>query len=235
MTTAASIVDALDGPAAVIGADGALVAANPGLRDAGVDLSALAALVPGEERETVGADGGLIAWSVRPMADGGRLILGRQATAGLTPSEQYLASLSHELRTPLTPVLMIAGALEHDPDLPPEVREDLAMIKRNVELETKLIDDLLDLSRITSGKVELKPESVDLNDAVRQVCGICQPHLIGAQVRLEMELGEDVGTISADPARLQQVLWNLLKNAIKFSPQGGSVRVTSQRRDSQRC
>jgi len=158
-----------------------------------------------------------------------------EAEAANASKDRFLAVLSHELRTPLTPVLMIAGALEHDPDLPPEVREDLAMIKRNVELETKLIDDLLDLSRITSGKVELKPESVDLNEAVRQVCGICQPHLIGAQVRLEMELGEDVGTISADPARLQQVLWNLLKNAIKFSPQGGSVRVTSQRRDSQRC
>ena len=70
---------------------------------------------------------------------------------------------------------------------------------------------------------------------MRQVCGICQPHLIGAQVRIEMELGENDGTISADPARLQQELWNLRKNAVKFSPQNSAVRVTSQRRDSQRC
>jgi CheY-like chemotaxis protein/two-component sensor histidine kinase len=130
---------------------------------------------------------------------------------------------------------MVAGALEHDPDLRPDVREDIAMIKRNVELETKLIDDLLDLSRITTGKVELAPESVDLNELVRQVCGICEPQLIAAQVKLELELDSDVCSISADPARLQQVLWNLLKNAIKFTPANGVVRVTTGRRDAGHC
>ncbi len=77
--------------------------------------------------------------------------------------DHILAVLSHELRTPLTPVLMTVSALESDPDIRGDVREDLAMIKRNIELEKKLIDDLLDLSRITSGKVELVPETIDLN------------------------------------------------------------------------
>ena len=81
------------------------------------------------------------------------------AEAANQSKDRFLALLSHELRTPLTPVMMAVGALEHDPDLRPDVREDLAMIKRNIELETKLIDDLLDLSRITSGKVELKIEA----------------------------------------------------------------------------
>ena len=149
--------------------------------------------------------------------------------------DRFLAVLSHELRTPLTPVLMVVGALEHDPDLRPDVREDLAMIKRNVELETKLIDDLLDLSRITSGKVELKTEGIDLNETVRQVCGICRPQIAAQEVELTMKLDEDVCVISADSARLQQVLWNILKNAIKFTPGQGTVRVSTARIGPDRC
>ncbi len=149
--------------------------------------------------------------------------------------DRFLAVLSHELRTPLTPVLMVVSALEHDPDLRPDVREDLVMIKRNVELETKLIDDLLDLSRITSGKVVLHRETVDLNEVVRQVCEICQPPLREQNVRLETDLTEDVCEISADRARLQQVLWNVVKNAVKFTPAEGRVRVTTARLAPDRC
>ena len=149
--------------------------------------------------------------------------------------DRFLAVLSHELRTPLTPVLMTVSALEHDPDLRPDLREDLMMIKRNVELETKLIDDLLDLSRIASGKVELKSEAVDLNDAVRQVCRICQPQLVEQNVRLETDLDDEVSCIPADPARLQQVLWNILKNAVKFTPAEGVVRVSTARLGPDRC
>lgn len=149
--------------------------------------------------------------------------------------DRFLAVLSHELRTPLTPVLLALNALQHAPGLRPEVREDLAMIKRNVELETRLIDDLLDLSRITSGKVELKSEAVDLNEAVRQVCGICDQQLQDKDVRLETALGADVGSIPADPTRLQQILWNVLKNAVKFTPTQGTVRVRTTRLGPDRC
>ena len=157
------------------------------------------------------------------------------AEAANQSKDRFLAVLSHELRTPLTPVLMVAGELERDPGLRLDVREDIVMIKRNVELEIKLIDDLLDLSRITSGKVMLKIESVDLNEAVRQVCGICQPQLAEHQVNLKMDLDPKVSTISADPARLQQVLWNVVKNAIKFTPAAGTVRVSTARLDPERC
>ena len=99
------------------------------------------------------------------------------AEAANRSKDRFLAVLSHELRTPLTPVLMAVGALEHDPDLRADVREDLTMIKRNIELETKLIDDLLDLTRITSGKLELHLEPVDLNETVRRVCAMCDSQL----------------------------------------------------------
>ncbi len=157
------------------------------------------------------------------------------AEAANASKDRFLAVLSHELRTPLTPVLMAVSALEHDPDLRPDVREDIVMIKRNVELETKLIEDLLDLSRITSGKVELKTESVDLHEAVRQVIAICQPQLLEAQVQLTVELGQESCAITADQARLQQVLWNLLKNAIKFTPAQGRIHLSTARLAADRC
>lgn len=157
------------------------------------------------------------------------------AEAANQSKDRFLAVLSHELRTPLTPVLMTVAALETQSDLPANVLDDLAMIKRNVELETKLIDDLLDLSRITSGKVELKLESIDLNETVRQVCGICRPQMVEQNVRLELILDPHAGIIAADPARIQQVLWNVLKNAVKFTPPDGLIKVSTARLDSDRC
>ncbi len=157
------------------------------------------------------------------------------AEAANRSKDLFLAVLSHELRTPLTPVLMAVGAMEHTPALPEEVREDIKMIKRNVELETKLIDDLLDVSRISSGKVELRNEPVDLNDAVRHVCGICRPQLGEHGVRLETDFDERVGWIVADSARLQQVIWNVLKNAIKFTKAQGVVWVSTVRLGTEWC
>jgi len=149
--------------------------------------------------------------------------------------DRFLAVLSHELRTPLTPVLMTVGALEQDPGLSAEVREELAMIRRNIELETKLIDDLLDLNRITTGKLPLNIEPVDLNEAIRNACGICSPSVGERGIRFETELHAATGLVAADAPRLQQVLWNVLKNAIKFSSQNGLIRVTAKRLDGARC
>ncbi|OYW31507.1 MAG: hypothetical protein B7Z47_00850, partial [Chthoniobacter sp. 12-60-6] len=149
--------------------------------------------------------------------------------------DRFLAVLSHELRTPLTPVLLTVASLEHDTELKPEVREDLSMIKRNIELETKLIDDLLDLSRITSGKLSLVIEAVDLNEIVRQVCSICEPQLHEQSVFLDVELDEGAGMVAADSARLQQVLWNVVKNAIKFTPEKDTIHISTARRDDGYC
>ncbi len=149
--------------------------------------------------------------------------------------DHFLAVLSHELRTPLTPVLMTVDALQHDPSLSPSVREDLAMMKRNIELETKLIDDLLDISRITSGKLALHVSAVDLNDVVRNVCRICGPLIRERGIGLQTRLDRAPGVINADSARVQQVLWNVLMNAIKFTPAGGSIFVGTSWLTRERC
>ncbi len=185
----------------------------------------------GEVREWVGVHTDI---TERKRAEANLLEAKQAADMANQSKDRFLAVLSHELRTPLTPVLMAIGALEHDPELSAEVREDLAMMKRNIELETKLIDDLLDLSRITSGKLPLHIEPLDLNEVVRHVCGICHPPLRERSIHLEMMLDDVTGFVAADRARLQQVLWNILKNAIKFTPGKGTIRVTTKRLDGDR-
>ncbi|HEY1628370.1 MAG TPA: ATP-binding protein [Tepidisphaeraceae bacterium] len=157
------------------------------------------------------------------------------AEAANRSKDKFLAVLSHELRTPLTPVLMSVAAMEVDPELPPLLRQEMSMIRRNVELETKLIDDLLDLSRITSGKMRLSLQAVDLNEAVRYVCDICRGQILEKGIRLHCDFDSAVGSVTADPARLQQILWNVLKNAAKFTPEGGEIRVRTQKCDRDRA
>jgi signal transduction histidine kinase len=149
--------------------------------------------------------------------------------------DRFLAVLSHELRTPLTPVLLITGVLQDDPSIPKDVRDNLAMIRRNVELETRLIDDMLDLTRLGSGKVALKRQHVDLNEAVKQACSICDPHARERSIEVSCRLDPALDKISADPIRLQQALWNVLKNAIKFTMSKGWVEVSTARLGHAHC
>ena len=144
--------------------------------------------------------------------------------------DHFLAVLSHELRTPLTPVLATAQMMEVDQSLklPPNVRDSISMIRRNVELEAKLIDDLLDLTRISRGKLELCFRTVDLHEKVRHVIQMCDGDIRSRQLNLVVELAAERHHVQADPGRLQQVLWNLLKNAVKFTPPGGQVTIRSQ-------
>jgi PAS domain S-box-containing protein len=140
--------------------------------------------------------------------------------------DRFLAMLSHELRTPLTPTLAAVEALGED-DLPAPSRPLVDMIRRNVELEARLIDDLLDLTRIIKGKLRLAPELVDLDAVVQNVLDICRTDLANRQLLLSVRLEAADRHVTGDPARLQQVLWNLLKNAIKFTPDGGRIAVRS--------
>ncbi len=157
------------------------------------------------------------------------------AESANTTKDRFLATLSHELRTPLTPVLMTLEKLELDPKLPAGLREDVAMMKLNIELEAKLIDDLLDLNRIISGKPALTIAPVDLNATIRNACELCGPCLRERGLSLETDLDAATGLVAADAARLQQVLWNILSNAIKFTPKEGVIRVLAQRLDNGRC
>jgi PAS domain S-box-containing protein len=149
------------------------------------------------------------------------------AEAASRSKDRFLAVLSHELRTPLAPVLMAAAAIEEDSEVSPRLKEDVAMIKRNVELEAKLIDDLLDLSRVTSGKLKLQPVALDVNAAISHVCEICQAQVVEKNIRVICDLAENLPRVSADPSRIQQVLWNILKNAVKFTPEGGVIHIRS--------
>jgi signal transduction histidine kinase/ActR/RegA family two-component response regulator len=148
--------------------------------------------------------------------------------------DQFLAMLSHELRTPLTPVLASALALESEPGLPKEIQESLQMIRRNVELEARLIDDLLDLTRIDQGKVQLNFEVVDAHTLLQNALEICQAEIDRKHLTCSLELGAQKVHMRADPARLQQIFWNLINNAVKFTPQNGQIIInTSNDSDGQ--
>ena len=150
-----------------------------------------------------------------------------EAEAAGRAKDQFLAMLSHELRTPLTPVLMVAHTLQTSMQLPARVRSGLQMIQRNVELEAKLIDDLLDLSRITHRKMELQLETVDVHRLLQNVIEICHADVQGKAQNLATKLKADRHHTRADAARLQQVFWNLIKNAVKFTPREGTITVQS--------
>lgn len=149
------------------------------------------------------------------------------AEAASRAKDDFLATLSHELRTPLNPVLMLAGELERSPDVPRELRENFAMIRHNVELEARLIDDLLDLTRITRGKFHLKQEPVDLNAVLRRAVETVRAMIEARGLTLDMELAAPDHLVNGDSVRLQQVFWNVLKNAAKFTAPGGHIGIRS--------
>jgi two-component system, chemotaxis family, CheB/CheR fusion protein len=151
-----------------------------------------------------------------------------EARAANEAKDRFLATLSHELRTPLTPVLAVVSSLERDPGLRERFRSELEMIRRNVELEARLIDDLLDLTRIARGKLELHRRSVDIRRVLEHALETAASDLESRRLRLTTDLAAmDDHTLSADAPRLTQVFWNLLSNAIKFTPPGGEIAVRS--------
>ncbi|HEX2973961.1 MAG TPA: PAS domain S-box protein, partial [Tepidisphaeraceae bacterium] len=144
--------------------------------------------------------------------------------------DHFLAVLSHELRNPLTPVLPALTALERL--VAEEGAEYLEVARRNVELEARLIDDLLDVTRIARGKVELHKQDIELCAVIRSAVEVCKSDLEARGLHFAMEL--DAGAschVHGDAARLQQVFWNLLKNAIKFTPPGGCVGIRCWQED----
>jgi signal transduction histidine kinase/CheY-like chemotaxis protein len=147
--------------------------------------------------------------------------------------DSFLAMLSHELRTPLTPVLTSVLTLEQEENLPETTRASLQMIRRNVELEARLIDDLLDLTRISKGKVQLSLEVVDAHSLLRNALEICQADIDHKNLSLQKDFSAEKVWLEADPARLQQIFWNLIKNAVKFTPEGGRLGISTGNNDGQ--
>ena len=142
--------------------------------------------------------------------------------------DDFLAALSHELRTPLTPALAILSDLSTQVGIPAPLQADLEIVRRNIELETRLIDDLLDLTRITQGKLELRLERVGVGQLIENAIATCQSDLKTRRLSLVREIHNPQTMLVVDGARITQVLWNLLKNAIKFTPDGGTITIGSQ-------
>ena len=141
--------------------------------------------------------------------------------------DHFLAMLSHELRTPLTPVISALESLETEPMQTEATRASLAMIHRNIELETQLIDDLLDFTRIARDKMELRFSPVDVHAAVANVVEICRAEARSKRLNVHLNLRANSHYAAADAAKFQQIVWNLLKNAIKFTPECGEIAISS--------
>jgi signal transduction histidine kinase/CheY-like chemotaxis protein len=142
--------------------------------------------------------------------------------------DQFLAMLSHELRTPLTPVLMTIASLQRNHNIPDSARRDLEVLRRNVELEALLIDDLLDLTRIAHGKLELRNDAIDVHASLSYALGVSASDLNEKQIKVQQDFAAKEHHCWADAARLQQVFWNIIKNAVKFTPARGQLRISTR-------
>jgi signal transduction histidine kinase/CheY-like chemotaxis protein len=153
-----------------------------------------------------------------------------RAEAADRAKDEFLARLSHELRTPLTPMLLAVTELLDNPATPPDLRPSLEMIRQNVQFEVRLIDDLLDVTRIGQGKVTYRWEVLDAHDLIRRTLDVCQEEIHTKGIELVMDLAAAESFARADSVRFQQVLRNLVRNAAKFTPGGGwiSVRTRSE-------
>ncbi|MFT3870656.1 MAG: ATP-binding protein [Nibricoccus sp.] len=145
--------------------------------------------------------------------------------------DEFLAALSHELRTPLNPVLLLATDAAADESLPETVRNDFGLIARNVALEAQLIDDLLDLTRITHDKLKLDLQRLDAHEAVRAALTTTQSEMLQKLLTVNTAWGAEKSVILGDLTRLQQVFWNVLKNAAKFTPRSGNITIETFNRD----
>jgi signal transduction histidine kinase len=141
--------------------------------------------------------------------------------------DHFLAMLSHELRTPLTPVISTLESLETTPAPTEDIKSALVMIRRNIELETQLIDDLLDFTRISRDKMQLRFAPVDAHLAISNVVEICHAEVDSKRLNVHLNLRANTHHVAADAAKFQQIIWNLLKNAVKFTPRDGEIVISS--------
>src|SRR6476469_3760611 len=147
------------------------------------------------------------------------------AEAANKAKDQFLAMLSHELSTHLTPVLATLNIWDASEEIPPALRAEVEMLRRSVELEARIIDDLLDLTRIARGLLSFSPENTDVHSLIEFLVGLSQSELQNKVLKLALKLDAPRHHVHTDAARLQQVLWNVLRNAVKFTDQGGAITI----------
>jgi two-component system CheB/CheR fusion protein len=152
----------------------------------------------------------------------------KEAETASKAKDHFVAVLSHELRTPLTPVLLVSQMLAQRSDLPADLRDALEMIANNIQIEARFIDDLLDMTRLTRGKLEIAREVVDVHEVLKRAIEVSQSDIETKGQRLIVSLHAKHHNVSGDRTRLQQVFWNLLKNASKFTAKGGEIRIQSR-------
>ena len=156
----------------------------------------------------------------------------RQAEDSSRLKDEFLATISHELRTPLTSILGWSRMLRSHQLSEEDYAKALETIERNAHSQAQLIDDLLDVSRIITGKLRMDVRPTNLNDVIEAAIEALKPAAVAKGVRIQKIMDTGVVSVSGDPVRLQQVVWNLLSNAIKFTPRGGRVQVRLERVNS---
>jgi PAS domain S-box-containing protein len=151
----------------------------------------------------------------------------QQAQLASEAKDRFLAVLSHELRTPLTPILAAVSDPQLLGDATPALRDTLEMIRRNIGIEVQLVEDLLDVSRVSTGKLRLLRQPTDLHQIIREAVELLEGEARAVGLELLRDLRADHHWVRGDPTRLRQVVWNLLRNAIKFTPAGGRILTRS--------
>jgi PAS domain S-box-containing protein len=156
-----------------------------------------------------------------------------QAEAASRLKDEFLATVSHELRTPLTSILGYGQIIQTRRRDEAYIVRTIEKIVRSAKAQAQLIDDLLDVSRIVTGKLRIEPRPIDMSGVIHGAIEALRPAFDARVIRLDTELHPEANTIVGDPNRLQQIVWNLLSNAVKFTPSGGTVRVRLEARDGQ--
>lgn len=172
----------------------------------------------------VGTGTNFFAWSIK-RAQLKEAHSRHEAEAANRAKDQFLAMLSHELRTPLSAILLSASAMETDGSIPEELRGEISMIRRNIDLEARLIDDLLDVTRISKGKLQMRIRPVDAHKVLARAADTVRHEAENKGICLALHLDAKEHNVNADPARLQQVYWNLIRNSAKFTDRGGRIDV----------